>query len=40
VFEEGFTVFDSYSQQEAIVNEGKVELTSDYDIVLLEIKQS
>jgi alpha-amylase len=40
VFDDGSKVLDAYSQQEAIVNEGKVELTSDYDIVLLEIKQS
>ncbi|WP_370390667.1 alpha-amylase family glycosyl hydrolase [uncultured Winogradskyella sp.] len=39
-FEEGSTVLDAYSQREATVNEGKVELTSDFDIVLLEIKQS
>jgi alpha-amylase len=40
VFDDGSKVLDAYSQQEAIVNEGKVELTSDFDIVLLEIKQS
>lgn len=38
VFEEGATVYDAYSKQEVKVIDGHVEIDSEYDIVLLELK--
>jgi alpha-amylase len=38
VFEEGTVLHDAYSKQDVIVKNGKVELESEFDIVLLEQK--
>ena len=36
VFEDGDVLRDAYSNQEIIVSEGKVNVNSEFDIVLLE----
>jgi alpha-amylase len=38
VFNEGLVLHDAYSKQDVTVKIGKVELDSEYDIVLLEAK--
>ncbi|OUS03593.1 alpha-amlyase [Flavobacteriales bacterium 33_180_T64] len=38
IFENGAVIHDAYSNQDITVNNGKVELNSEYDIVLLEQK--
>ena len=38
VFNEGLVLHDAYSNQDVTVKIGKVELDSEYDIVLLEAK--